>query len=181
MAISWYLDYFQNGGSLIIGGKIHQNIEQIKIVVNFKLLKENWYNLPENYSLWRSIIWWQAKICSSSGSGLGNLMTSQPWNQQMPPFWNQSKYWKIATANLHQIIQISFKQFNWTKNATEFYAHHFKDLSPMLTLTHGHLHHVIDGINIMNYSYQTMKTYCNVIHFMKSVLFQGSLANQIHN
>ena len=31
-----------------------------------------------------------------------------------------------------QLLKVSFKQSNWKRNATEFYTHHFKDLSSML-------------------------------------------------
>ena len=97
-----------------------ENNEKIKIIVNLKLLEENWYNLQENYSSWRSMIWWQVKTCSSSGSGFGTLITWQPQNQEMLPFWNKSKHQKIATANLHQITQSFFQAFAWRKMQQNF-------------------------------------------------------------
>ena len=31
-----------------------------------------------------------------------------------------------------KLLKVSFKHFDWKKNATEFYTHHMKDLSSML-------------------------------------------------
>ena len=54
-----HFDYFCKRSSKIL--------EKKKIIVNLKVLEESWYNFQGHHSLWRSTIWLQSKICSSSG------------------------------------------------------------------------------------------------------------------
>ena len=60
--------------------KVIKNFEEIKMIVNLKSLEGNLCNLQENHGLRRSTIWLQAEVCSSSGYGFRNLVTSKPQN-----------------------------------------------------------------------------------------------------
>ena len=56
-------------------------------------------------------------------------------------FETNQKIRKLPRQIYIKLFEVSFKQFNWKKNATEFYNHYFKDLSSMLIALHlGHLY-----------------------------------------
>ena len=88
--------------------KVIEHFEQNKIIVNLKLLEENWYNLQENHNLWKAAIWWQAENVALLVKDLEVSWRHSLKNWLMLPFWNWSRYENFATADLQQITHSSF-------------------------------------------------------------------------
>ena len=60
-------------------------------------------------------------------------MALQPQINKCRHFETNQNIRKLPRQIIIKLFKVSFKQFNWKKNPTEFYTHYFEDLSSMLT------------------------------------------------